>query len=98
MSAIGPLLSSRVVQLWGLLAATEARRSAVGFAGLWGTCAAVYAVSPVCFALAQPSPQARRLLLPPLPLARPEAPAPPAASSTRLLAAPQPRPAPPRTR
>ena len=66
VSAIGPLLSSRVVQLWGLLAATEARRSAVGFAGLWGTCAAVYAVSPVCFALAQPSPQARRLLPPPL--------------------------------
>ena len=38
-------------------------RAAVGFAGLWGTCAAVYAVSPVCFALAQPSPQAHRLLL-----------------------------------
>ena len=86
VSAIGPLLSSRVVQLWGLLAATEARRSAVGFAGLWGTCAAVYAVSPVCFALAQPSPQARRLLPPPLPLARPEAPAP-----TRSLLTPPPR-------
>lgn len=66
VSAIGPLLSSRVVQLWGLLAATETRRSAVGFAGLWGTCAAVYAVSPVCFALAQPSPQVR---VPPAPCA-----------------------------
>ena len=73
VSAVGPLLAGRLVQVWGLLAATEARRSAVGFAGLWGTCAAVYAVSPVCFALAQPSPQVRRLLAHTL---RPEAPPP----------------------
>ena len=71
VSAIGPLLAGRLVQLCGLLAATEARRPAVGFAGLWGTCAAVYAVSPVCFALAQPSPQVRRLLAPPHPRHRP---------------------------
>lgn len=93
MSAIGPLLSSRVVQLWGLLAATETRRSAVGFAGLWGTCAAVYAVSPVCFALAQPSPQAHRLLLPTLPPSPTRG-----ARPTRSLVTAPPRPAPPRTR
>ena len=77
VSAVGPLLAGRLVQVWGLLAATEARRSAVGFAGLWGTCAAVYAVPTVCFALAQPSPQVRSLLAPTtLGRPRPEAPAP----------------------
>ena len=77
VSAVGPLLAGKLMQLWGLLAATEARRSAVGFAGLWGTCAAVYAVPTVCFALAQPSPQVRSLLAPTtLGRPRPEAPAP----------------------
>lgn len=67
--AVGPLLAGKLIELWGLLAATEARRSAVGYAGLWGTCAAVYAVPIVCFALAQPSPQ---VLAPPAsPQARP---------------------------
>ena len=77
VSALGPLLAGKLMQLWGLLAATEARRSAVGFAGLWGTCAAVYAVPVVCFALAQPSPQVRGLLAPTtFGRPRPEAPAP----------------------
>ena len=67
VSAVGPLMAGPLLQLWGSLAASEDDRDSVGFAGLWGMCAIVYAVPAFCFALAQPSPQ---VLTPPAPCGR----------------------------